>query len=251
MVDIQPKGSKPPLFYVAPFLISVLSLHDLAACLGENRPFFAFQPQGIEGDDPIHESIEEMAAHYIREMKSVQPSGPYNIGGHCSGGWVAFEMARQLRRADEDLSVLIVVDAEPPGIDRPRIRLGSWLLSRVRLYGRSGRMLSAVRWRMGVAIQRLSVRQPRNRRRDRTTAMLAAHFDAFDRYRGGPVDTDLVLVRSEEWAQLADKEWHLGWSTLVDGIAEIEIVPGSHAELLAGQNAPKFATALRVAIEDS
>ena len=98
LIAVQPDGTRPPFFYVSPFLISVLSFSHLARCMQPDQPFFLFQPQGMEGDHPVHERVEDMAAHYIFEMRQVQGSGPYRIGGHCAGSWVAFEMARQLQR---------------------------------------------------------------------------------------------------------------------------------------------------------
>jgi thioesterase domain-containing protein len=56
-----------------------------------------------------------MAAHYLRETKTVQPKGPYLIGGHCFGGKVAFEMAFQLRAQGEQVAMLAVIDAFAPG----------------------------------------------------------------------------------------------------------------------------------------
>jgi len=46
---------------------------------------------GLDGSQPPHTTIKEMAVHYVREMREVQPEGPYLIGGRSSGGTVAFE----------------------------------------------------------------------------------------------------------------------------------------------------------------
>ena len=44
--------------------------------------------------------FEEMASAYLDEIRSVQPKGPYLIGGFSGGGITAFEMAHQLREAN-------------------------------------------------------------------------------------------------------------------------------------------------------
>ncbi|HYJ98666.1 MAG TPA: thioesterase domain-containing protein, partial [Burkholderiaceae bacterium] len=60
------------------------------------------------------ERIEPMAAHYVSEIRSMQPQGPYRLGGTCFGGVVAYEMARQLRAAGETVDLLFVLEAWPP-----------------------------------------------------------------------------------------------------------------------------------------
>jgi thioesterase domain-containing protein len=45
---------------------------------------------------------------------TVQESGPYRLGGHCFGGLVAFEIARQLRRQGEEVEYVAIIDAPAP-----------------------------------------------------------------------------------------------------------------------------------------
>ena len=56
-----------------------------------------------------------MAAHYIKEMREVQPAGPYLLGGHSLGGMIAFEMSCQLRDQGEEVELLALFDAYPFG----------------------------------------------------------------------------------------------------------------------------------------
>ena len=68
--------------------------------LGRNQPCYGLQARGVEeGQDP-HTRIEDMAACYIEAIRSVQPEGPYLLGGWSMGGEIAFEMAQQLHRRD-------------------------------------------------------------------------------------------------------------------------------------------------------
>src|SRR5258708_13615964 len=57
--------------------------------------------------------VEDMAAHFIQEIRTVQPHGPYYLGGYCFGGNVAFEMARQLTQQGETIALLGVGDSGP------------------------------------------------------------------------------------------------------------------------------------------
>jgi thioesterase domain-containing protein len=51
-----------------------------------------------------------MAARHIASLRTVQPTGPYLVGGFCAGGLVAYEIAQQLRAAGERVDLLVVVD---------------------------------------------------------------------------------------------------------------------------------------------
>ncbi|MEM7802103.1 MAG: amino acid adenylation domain-containing protein, partial [Chloroflexota bacterium] len=83
----------------------------------DNQPFFAFQSRGIDGKTTnLLQSIEEIAAHYIAEMRQIQQSGPYLIGGYSIGGTIAYEMAKQLARDGEMVNLLALIDTFHPAI---------------------------------------------------------------------------------------------------------------------------------------
>ena len=104
--------SNPPFFCIPGNLGNVFTdLKDLANGFGPDQPFFGFQ-DGIH--NPIY--IENVAKHYINQLREVQPEGPYYLGGLCSGGMVAFEMAQELQAQGQEVALLVMV--EPP---RPRI----------------------------------------------------------------------------------------------------------------------------------
>ncbi len=115
LVPIQPLGRKTPLFCVHGGAGHVFHYRDLAQLLGTERPFYGLQPVL---DKTTHQSlftdVEEMAAHYIQEIKMVQPEGPYLLSGFCFGGIVVYEMAQQLKRAGEEVGLLVFIDPSTP-----------------------------------------------------------------------------------------------------------------------------------------
>jgi amino acid adenylation domain-containing protein len=113
LVSIQPTGSNPPLFCVHPIFGVVFPYYELAHHLGKNQPFYGLQSIGIDGEPPLTR-IEDMATHYIEALRSVQPKGPYFLGGWSFGGWVAFEMAQQLHKSGEEVALLAVLDTVAP-----------------------------------------------------------------------------------------------------------------------------------------
>lgn len=115
LVAIQPNGSKPPFFCVHAHRGNVLNFNDLARNLGTDQPFYGLQAQGLDGQQPQHTRIEDMAAHYLREIRTVQPAGPYFLGGYCFGGNIALEMAQQLCAQGEHIALLAMIDSYAPG----------------------------------------------------------------------------------------------------------------------------------------
>jgi amino acid adenylation domain-containing protein len=129
LVAIQPNGIKTPFYYLhGDFNGGGLYCLKLARYLGVEQPFYALQPHGIDGE-AIPKTIEEMAADHITTLRAFQPQGPYQIGGHCNGGLIAFEMARQLDAMGESVSNLVLIGAT--GLNA-RFRL---LQNLSRLYG--------------------------------------------------------------------------------------------------------------------
>jgi len=119
LVPIQPDGTKPPLFLVHGAEGNVLLYRSLAASLGSDQPVYGLQSQGLDGSELFEPKLESIAEGYCRELQSVQPAGPYYLGGYCLGGTIAFEMARQLKQAGESVALLAMfetynVHSKPP-----------------------------------------------------------------------------------------------------------------------------------------
>ncbi|MDK3019170.1 type I polyketide synthase [Pseudodonghicola flavimaris] len=110
-------GSGPghtPFFLVAGMFGNVLNLRHLALMLGRDRPVWGLQARGLIGGDEPHHRMEEAAADYIAELRQVQPQGPYLLGGFSGGGITAYEMARQLEDAGEEVALLVMLDTPLP-----------------------------------------------------------------------------------------------------------------------------------------
>ncbi len=110
LVKIRPGGSKPPLFLVHAAYGNVLNYRDLASHLGPDQPVYGLQAMGLDGKQPCLTRIEDMAAHYVGEIKNIQPEGPYLLGGYCLGGTIALEMARQLRAQGREVPLLALLE---------------------------------------------------------------------------------------------------------------------------------------------
>ena len=110
LVPVQPKGTRPALFLVHGAGGNVLLYRALAEHLAPEYPFYGLQSRGLDGASAPLTSIEEMAVEYLKEIRTVQPSGPYHLGGYCLGGTVAYEMAQLLRQAGEEVALVAMLD---------------------------------------------------------------------------------------------------------------------------------------------
>ncbi|MET0169199.1 MAG: alpha/beta fold hydrolase, partial [Aliihoeflea sp.] len=107
-------SAETPLFICAGMFGNVLNLRQLAMHVGRDRPVYALQARGLFGNVPPHETFEEMARDYLAEIRTVQPHGPYFLAGFSGGGITAYEMARQLDGAGEEVARLILLDTPLP-----------------------------------------------------------------------------------------------------------------------------------------
>ena len=82
----------------------------------QDRPLVALRGRGGEGLFPPHASLEEMTKAYIAAIKSVQPEGPYHVGGWSAGGIFAYELARALRATGDAVALLALLDTPLPSI---------------------------------------------------------------------------------------------------------------------------------------
>jgi aspartate racemase len=114
LVAIRANGSRSPLFCIHAAGANILIYRPLANHLSEEQPVYALQALGLDGVTPPLTNVEEMAAHYIKEIRTLQPEGPYYLLGGSFGGLVAFEMAQQLDAQGQRVAMLALLDTYCP-----------------------------------------------------------------------------------------------------------------------------------------
>ena len=113
LVPLQPLGDKPPIFFVHGLGGHVYGFLGLAQRLAPDQPAYGLQALGLNEEALRHSTTEEMAAHYVREIRSFQPEGPYYLAGYSMGGVFAYEMAQQLHRSGQRVALLGLLDTHP------------------------------------------------------------------------------------------------------------------------------------------
>lgn len=107
--------TKPPLFCIHGGGFNVLVYRELAMQLDSSQPVYGLQARGLDGIDiPIRDRLEDMAADYIQQIRTVQPKGPYYLSGLSNGGNIALEMAQQLIAQGEEIALLGLFDSYGP-----------------------------------------------------------------------------------------------------------------------------------------
>ncbi len=112
VVPIKATGSQPPLFIVQS------STWDLVRHINPEQPVFGLMyGVGTKTTEPMRNlppTLEDLAASYVREVRALQPNGPYFVIGHSAAGLVAYEMARQLTALGEEVALLGLIDTHIP-----------------------------------------------------------------------------------------------------------------------------------------
>jgi thioesterase domain-containing protein len=114
LVAIKSNGSNYPIFFIPGAVGSVFYLYHLARHLDKEQPFYGLQAKGSDGKSIPHKTVNEAASTYIDEIKLIQPQGPYLLGGHSYGSYIAFEMAVQLQKQGEKVAFVGVIDILAP-----------------------------------------------------------------------------------------------------------------------------------------
>ncbi|MBV9010723.1 MAG: AMP-binding protein [Pseudonocardiales bacterium] len=115
LLPLRPHGSRAPLFCVHPAAGVSWPYAALLGGLTVDRPLHGIQARGLRTGEKLATSVEEMAADYLRQIRTVRPHGPYHLLGWSFGGLVAHAMATQLRAEGERVGLLALLDVWPVG----------------------------------------------------------------------------------------------------------------------------------------
>jgi len=110
----------PPLFCIHPAGGTVFCYMEMVSHLNPDRAVYGIQANGVDGNQPPHETLAEMAAHYTRVIREICPQGSVHLAGWSLGGNIAFEVARQLQSRGTPVGILSLLDS---GLMSPESKL--------------------------------------------------------------------------------------------------------------------------------
>ena len=258
-------GDRKPFFLVAGMFGNVLNLRHLAHLLGADRPFYGLQARGLYGDQAPHTSIEEAARDYIAEMRQVQPTGPYMLGGFSGGGITAYEIRKQLEAAGETVLLLVLLDTPLPvrrplkTIDRLHIQKHEILSGGIGYFGRWA--INRVKWEISKR-RGQDAGDASNEHAFHNAEIEAAFLQAVGQYKVDAWDGNIqlfrpplvghwtvsggALVNSERAYVLSDNDW----SQFTPQICVTE-VPGDHDSMVLEPNVRVLAARMRDVIDQA
>jgi amino acid adenylation domain-containing protein len=257
LTTLRASGQRSPFFFLHNDDGRGLYTHALARCLDSDRPFYAVHLHGL--DEPgCPTTVEAIAASRIQAVRAARRHGPYVLGGHCHGGLIALEMARQLQEAGEHVELVVMVDTRAPSRGFRTLRRASNVVGGLR--GRFDRVWEEITWRTRYyqnrleILRRASVRSQTdyvlqrliglarpvtavrdghparsegsldNSVRSDFTESRRVHRRAVQHYLPPRYTNPVVLFRAE---QLPAYRPDLGWSRLLPRL-EVAVIPGDH-----------------------
>jgi surfactin family lipopeptide synthetase A len=254
VVEIQPKGSQPPLFWVR----ATPRFRLLAEKLGLDQPLLGLDiPYADAIKLPTPYRIEDIASFLVRAMREVQPHGPYTLAGLCVNAVIAYEMARQLTLEGEEVAPLIMLDGHNQAHYKNPLRDGRYT-GRIK-YHLANIIHSDVRQGSAYILDRF---EEARRKLERTLWQFSSDHGsngkastmhnadpvvhpAFHRYEPKSYSGGMVMLQSSDWPEGAYFDFALGWKDLVQGEIDFHRIPGNHPSMFTEPNVNIVAQRLR------
>ncbi|PYS74748.1 MAG: non-ribosomal peptide synthetase [Acidobacteria bacterium] len=246
LVMIQPGGARTPFFCVHAAGGNVLEYQELARMLGPDQPFYGLQAKGLDGKSQPHTNIKDMAAHYLKEMREIQPEGPYMIGGRSSGGTIALacyfkllpgastRRQRVSRRAKKWQSHITNLRSLNSG-DKVRYLLNKLRYApakaKHRIYRRAYKLCKRFGQPLPPVLQNIE----------------EINFAAVRDYEPQVYSGDVTLFLASDLT--SDYDLHDGWRELVRGKIETYEISGNHINIIKEPHVGALAEKLRTSIE--
>lgn len=268
LVSLHGKGSRSPFFLMHSHGGNILEYQPLANLLKNDRPIYALQCSGLDGGPVVESSVEEMAFRYLKEIRTIQPEGPYHLGGFCFGGCLAIEMAHLLRVGGEKVEVVVLINSATnlfplysPDIsrmghlwnsikDRASLELETFWAKPLQgkiphLAGRARRGADLIRSRVEMMMDHLPARFPMRLRKHSLVYCLEriarVNDLAWARYYPKPYDGKVLFLRARRQPLGMQPDKLLGWGQVLTGDVHFQEVPGFRQNMLEEPNVTEVA----------
>jgi acetoacetyl-CoA synthetase len=264
LLQLKPGSSPLPVLIAPGTGGTVIELSRLAKSMVCNHPIYLILPRGINGIDPPHYRVEDMAEYCIECARELQPHGPYLLAGYSFGGLVMLEVAQRLRKRGEEIALLAFLDTYPHPQFWP---FKAWIASARQHFDNHRSAINKLRAHEALPYLcqgswNFIMRDLRSRcfgayRQEQPNAdtafrELQADLAAFDRYRPGYYPGKITFLRAQisglvRW--VADPV--AVWGRLTQAL-EVHTVPGDHRQMMTAHLeslAAKFSLCIEEALD--
>ena len=260
VVPLQPRGDRRPLYIVHGVGGNIVNFYGLSMRMGSDLPVYGIQSQALVARQPALLHLKDMAAHYIADVRRVQPHGPYDLLGYSFGGTVVLEMAHQFRAAGEQVRMLGMIDSKSKDYEEEFTRMkpiSDRVNRRMERFSRNTGSLSP-RDRLKYIADKISTRAIRfacmaaaRLHMKQVPAFMRSAYDinyvAVQNYKPQPYDGKLILFRASEQDD-PHAPHDLGWSTIFAEGVEVHDLTGDHERIFLEPNIDLLARSLREAL---
>lgn len=266
LVPIKPLGDKMPLYIVHGAGLNVLLFNTLAMNMDPNQPVYGLQARGLNGIDEPFNRMEDIAAHYIKEILAQNPEGPYALAGYSFGGIIAYEMAKQLDRMGKQVKMLAMFDtyayqsdyydpAFKKLVGRTRLFVNQ-LLHSVHLLGKHP--ADTIRYKTEMLKRRIirgywRMRYGKEQKQEGffgySNKLDLMNEEAEQTYRLEPYPVKVELFRAKKHTFYMDDFEYLGWRKYALKGVSIHEIPGEHNNIFAPPNDKDFAHILQECLD--
>lgn len=255
IVPIKTTGEKPPLFLVHGSGLNLLMFKTISEHFDETQPLYGVQAIGLTKPVEIPGTVEGIAAYHIKEILRVTPNGPYAVAGYSYGGFIAYEIAKQLIHAGKTVKFIGMIDTNAGGIDQPKTTMARLSKKILRQFHKVPFFANSfIKYpRESLAYQQYVLKKKFSRRfltesevvTDSYTLYEKEIGENYDRIIGNyiitPLNVEVSLFRVEKRLYFVDDQKYLGWDKYAQKGVKIYKVPGDHKTFLEHPNAEKFA----------
>jgi len=253
LIAIKPQGAKVPLYIVHGIGLNLLNFRGMVFNLDNDQPVYGLQSLGLNNKTEPLDSIEEIAASYNNEILMHNPNGPYAIGGYSFGGYIAFEMVKQLKAAGKDVRMLAMFDTNLQDREEKKswwMRTGKKILRQVpkiifRIKSFTELPKDNIQYLKTFYEQKLKgLYKPTDFQDERSSEELPDFMQlianrliaAFYKYHIEPVDIKIDLFKARKRLYFIDDPKFLGWKKYALKGVNCFIVPGDHKEMFSPPN---------------
>ena len=229
LVPLRTTGDNIPIYCLHGGGSHVFFYQNLAKRLGANQPVYALQSINADQSQNPHESIEEMAAHYLEEIFKVQPKGPYALLGYCFSNAICLEMAKRIQAKGEEVALLAIIDSGPSYYVERTNKDKLSRFNRLLKKGDLKEVFKKLEWKLiRPVLGSHSPWAPKGWQPDhKMPTSLSAKIAK--KYNWKPYQGKITLIRSAAFHENTEKDDTIStWKSLAKGGLEVYVIPGEH-----------------------
>ncbi|NMN98649.1 amino acid adenylation domain-containing protein [Nocardiaceae bacterium YC2-7] len=123
VLPMRTTGLKEPLFCIHPAIGLAWCFTGLVRYLDDDQPIYGIQSPALTDPARAFDSLEDLAHFYARQIRAVQPCGPYHLLGYSVGGQIAHAIAVELGSDGDEVSTLAIMDSLPTSATDVQIQM--------------------------------------------------------------------------------------------------------------------------------